>query len=102
MIEKMKGENIVLLDIKDIASFTDYFIICSGTSDRMLGALSKDVGNGLRKTHRLKYKTEGDSVDGWLVIDLGDIVVHFLSTLHRDYYRLEQLWGEGKVLLQIQ
>ena len=101
MIEEKKGEDIVLLDLKGIASFTDYFIICSGTSDRMLGALSKDVGNGLRKIHRLKYKTEGDPGDGWMVIDLGDIVVHFLSALQRDYYRLEQLWAEGKVLLQI-
>jgi ribosome-associated protein len=102
MIEEKKGEDIILLDISEIASFTDYFIICSGTSDRMLDALSKDVGKGLRKTHRLKYKTEGDPMAGWLVIDLGDIVVHFMSTLQRDYYRLEQLWNEGKVLLQIQ
>ncbi|HVP21802.1 MAG TPA: ribosome silencing factor [Anaerolineaceae bacterium] len=101
-LEDKKGEDIVLLDIHEIASFTDYFIICSGTSDRMLDSLADAVIEKAHETLDIKRKAEGQASSGWLVIDLDDIVVHLLSTDQRDYYRLEQLWDKGKVLLRLQ
>ncbi|NOY97899.1 MAG: ribosome silencing factor [Chloroflexi bacterium] len=101
-LEEKKGENIILLDLQGIASFTDYFVICTGTSDRMLDALADVVRRDVRKTHKKKGRLEGVSRDGWLLVDYGDIVVHLFSPDQRDYYRLEELWQEGKTLLHIQ
>lgn len=92
----------MLLDIKDIASFTDYFVICNGTSDRMLDALAKGVMEALKKKTKKKSRVEGKSPDGWLVLDYGDVVVHLFSPDQREYYDLEELWSDGKVLLKVQ
>jgi ribosome-associated protein len=91
-----------LLDLKDIASFTDYFVLCNGTSDRMLDALAKTVLDDMRAQHKKKGRLEGEARDGWLVVDYGDVVVHLFSPDQRAYYQLEELWSEGKVLLRVQ
>ena len=91
-----------MLDLKDIASFTDYFVICNGTSDRMLDALADTVMEEMRKHYKKKGRKEGESRDGWLVVDYGDVVVHLFSPDQRRYYNLEELWSEGKVLLRVQ
>jgi len=91
-----------LLDLKDIASFTDYFVLCNGTSDRMLDALAKTVVDDMRAQHKKRGRLEGEARDGWLVVDYGDVVVHLFSPDQRDYYQLEELWSEGKVLLRVQ
>lgn len=90
------------MDIKEIASFTDYFVICTGTSDRMLDALANTVIDEVRKKYKRKGKKQGFSRDGWVVVDLGDVVVHLLSPDQRDYYQIEELWEDGKVLLRLQ
>ena len=91
-----------MLDIRELADFAEYFVICSGTSDRMLNALSDDVIEEVRKQYQLKGKIEGRAEEGWILIDYGDIVVHLFSPDRRDYYRLEELWSRGKVLLRLQ
>lgn len=101
-MEDKKGEDIVLLDIHEIAFFTDYFIICSGTSDRMLDSLADAVVERAHEVLDIKRRPEGQASSGWLVIDLDDIVVHLLSTDQREYYQLEQLWERGKILLRLQ
>ncbi|HMD89051.1 MAG TPA: ribosome silencing factor [Anaerolineaceae bacterium] len=101
-LEDKKGESILLLDIHEIVSFTDYFIICSGTSDRMLDSLANAVIETAKKQFDLLSKTEGRPSDGWLVVDLGDIIVHLFSPDQREYYHLEQLWERGKVLVSLQ
>ena len=103
ILEEKKGENILLLDIHEVSSFTDYFVIVTGTSDRMLDALAKAVLDGLRKTHRMKTpQPEGQARDGWLLVDFGDVIVHLFSPDQRGYYDLEHLWHDGKVLLRLQ
>jgi len=101
-LEEKKGEDILLLDLKDIAGFTDYFVICNGTSDRMLDSLADSVLDGMRKQHRKKGRKEGEACDGWLIVDYGDVVLHLFSPDQRGYYSLEELWSEGKVLLRLQ
>lgn len=105
MVESLaekKGEKILLLDIQEIASFTDYFIICSGTSDRMLNALADSVVDCAKKEGGLRTRVEGSSNYGWVVVDCGDIVIHLFSPSQRDYYRLESLWEKGKTLVKLQ
>lgn len=102
ILEDKKGEDIILLDIREIADFADYFVICTGTSDRMVHALADDLVEKMRQQQRLRGRIEGQAHDGWILIDFGDVVVHLFSPDRRDYYRLEELWGKGKVLLRLQ
>jgi len=101
-LEDRKGEDILLLDLKGIASFTDYFIICNGTTERMLNALADTLLRDMRKSFKKKGRKEGEARDGWLIVDYGDVIVHLFSPDQRDYYRLEELWNKGKVLLRLQ
>jgi len=101
-LEDKKGENIVLMDIRDLAVFADYFVICSGTSDRMLQALADAVREHAHQVYGLPTRTEGRSQDGWMLVDLGDVIVHLFSPDRRNYYRLEELWSHGKILLRLQ
>lgn len=91
-----------MLDIRELADFTDYFVICSGTSDRMLQALSDEVIEHVRDHYHLKGRVEGVSQNGWILVDYGDVILHLFSPDRRDYYRLEELWGKGKILLRLQ
>jgi ribosome-associated protein len=101
-LEDKKGEDIVLLDLRGVAIFADFFIICTGSSDRMLNALAEAITDQAREIHALRGRVEGDPRNGWLLADFGDIIVHLFSPDRRDYYRLEELWSQGKVLLHLQ
>lgn len=92
----------MLLDIHELTSFADYFIICNGTSDRMLQALSSSLREFVKKEFSKSLQIEGESRDGWMVADVDDIIVHFFSPDQRNYYKLEQLWGKGKLVLSLQ
>jgi ribosome-associated protein len=102
ILDEKKGEDILLLDVQKVVSFTDYFVFCSGTSDRMLDALSKFVREEVKKEYKIISNSEGDSMNGWVLLDLGDVIVNLFSPEKRDYYRLEELWKEGKVLVKLQ
>ena len=68
----------------------------------MLDALADATLESVRKTYRKKGKKQGEARDGWIVVDYGDVVVHLFSPEQRDYYDLEELWQDGKVLLRLQ
>jgi ribosome-associated protein len=101
-LEDKKGEKIVLMDIQNVSSFADYFVLCNGTSDRMLSSLADSVAETVKKEYKINAKKEGNPETGWLVCDCGDVVVHLFSPEQRDYYQLEDLWNTGKVLLRLQ
>jgi ribosome-associated protein len=101
-LEEKMGEEIVLLDLREVALFTDFFIICSGTSDRMLDALLEGVEDVVHETYNLRPRVEGISHDGWVLVDYGDVILHLFSPEQRDYYRLEDLWSHGKLVLHLQ
>jgi ribosome-associated protein len=102
VLEDKKGEDIVLLDIHEISDFADYFIICSGTSDRMLQALADGVMQEVKDQYHFRGRSEGVPQDGWLLCDFGDVILHLFSPDRRDYYHLEDLWNKGKILLRLQ
>ena len=101
-LEKTKGENIVLLDLQGVVPIADYFVICSGSSRRMLNALMHAAMDKVREDHKIKVKVEGSPEDGWLLADFGDTILHIFSEEQRVYYDLEELWSEAKLLLNIQ
>lgn len=103
VIEDIKGEDIVLMDLREVTPVADYFIICTGTSDRMLRAIVERIRTDIKKDHDLiPYHMEGDGRSGWTLIDYADVVVHVFSEQLRYHYNLEAVWGEAKVLLRIQ
>jgi len=101
-LEEKKGEDIVLLDIHEVAFFADYFVICSGTSDRMLQALADSAIEQVKKKYDLYARVEGLANHGWILVDFGDVIVHLFAPERREYYKLESLWSAGKILLHLQ
>jgi ribosome-associated protein len=101
-LEEKKGEDILLLDIQKVAPLADYFVICSGTSDRMLDALIDAVQQSVKKKHQIRPRIEGSPGDGWVLADYGDVVLHLFAPERRSYYRLEELWSQGRIVLHLQ
>jgi ribosome-associated protein len=102
-LEDKKADDIVLLDLRGQSIFTDFFIICTGSSERQLTALVDGVAEAARKQHQVKSpRIEGHAEGGWLLIDFGVVIVHAFSEAQRRRYKLEELWHEGKVILRIQ
>jgi ribosome-associated protein len=101
-LEEKKGENIVLLDLRGLADFADFFILCNGTSERMLHALADAALDQARLKHAVRGRSEGGAAAGWVLVDFGDVVLHLFSPDRRKYYRIEELWSQAKVLLQLQ
>ena len=102
-LDEKKGEDILLLDLTGFSTFTDYFVLCSGSSDRMLRALSDDVEKKTKGRYPLVAdRLEGEASSGWILHDYGDVVLHLFSPGRREFYNLEELWKEGNVLVHIQ
>ena len=90
-----------MLDIRQICSFADYFVICSGDSDRQVEAIHRAIVEALKAEGDVYYHSEGTASSGWMLLDLGDIVVHILSTAERDFYQLDSLWGAAPVIVKM-
>jgi ribosome-associated protein len=91
-----KALDIVQLDLRGIIGFTDYFVICSGRTDRQAKAIHDAIHAGMKKDHGvLPGRVEGLGEARWILMDYLDVVVHVFTPDVRDYYRLEQLWGEA-------
>ena len=102
LIDK-KGSDILLLDITEQAVFTDFFVLCNGDNRRQLDALSDAVREAAReKAQRSPRGSEGDPASGWMLVDFGDVIVHIFAEEQRDYYNLEELWSEARVVLRVQ
>jgi len=101
-LEEKKAEEILLLDVQGQCSFADYFVICSASSERMLRALKESVVETAHKEFRVSARTAGRSDSGWMLVDLGMVIVHLLTPERREYYSLEDFWKEAKVVVHIQ
>lgn len=94
--------DIVLLDTREVCSFADYFVICSGDSDRQLSTIYDEVGHRLKQAGVLPDHREGTIESGWLLLDFGDVIVHIFAPFEREYYQLDELWEQAKPVLRIQ
>ncbi len=91
-----KALDIVQLDLRGMIGYTDYFVICSGRTERQTKAIHDAIYAGLKSTHRrLPERVEGLPGARWILMDYLDVVVHVFVPETREYYRLEQLWGEA-------
>jgi ribosome-associated protein len=92
--EDLKANNLVVLDVRGIASFTDYMIFASGSSTRHVRAIAESVVEAARAAGQPPVGVEGEDVGEWVLVDLGDVVLHVMLPDVRLYYELEKLWGE--------
>ncbi|HXF70156.1 MAG TPA: ribosome silencing factor [Thermoflexus sp.] len=98
-----KGMDVVLMDIRTRATFADYFIICTGTSERQLKAIMEGIAEATARGYRVDpARVEGDPASGWVLMDYGDIIVHIFSPSQRRYYSLESLWRGAPILVRAQ
>ena len=86
----------VVLDLREIASFTDYFMILSGANERQVQAISDEIYENLKKAGHAAARVEGYKTAEWILLDYGDFVVHVFEQKARKFYDLERLWRESK------
>ena len=91
-----------MLDTRGVCSFADYFVICSGESERQIKAIYDEVEHALKKDGVLPYHREGTLDSGWLLLDFGDVIVHIFAPLERGYYQLDEFWHEAIPVITIQ
>lgn len=98
LAEDRKALDIIQLDLREIIGYTDYFVICSGRSERQTKGIHDAIHEGMKAQYgRLPQRVEGVSGARWILMDYLDVVVHVFTPETREYYRLEQLWGEAPV-----
>jgi len=97
-----KAADIVLLDIHGLTTLADYFVICSGQSERQLGAIADGIVEGLRDEGVRPIGREGTANAHWLLLDYGGVIAHIMAPPERDFYQLEKLWSEAPLLLRLQ
>jgi ribosome-associated protein len=100
--EDKKAADIVLLEVTELTSMADYFVICSGGSERQLGAIGDGIAAALRDEGVRPIGREGGSNSHWTLLDFGAVIVHIFAPPERDYYQLERHWSKAKTVLRVQ
>ncbi|OGV49148.1 MAG: ribosome silencing factor [Lentisphaerae bacterium GWF2_44_16] len=94
--EDRKAENIIQLRMTELSSLADYFVLCTGNSEPHIRAISERIARDVReRTGKHARSVEGTPESKWMVIDLGDVIVHILSPEMRELYQIESLWGDA-------
>lgn len=94
-----KAEDPVVLDLRGISTFTDFFVVCSASSEPQLKAISSEVREQVReKLGRTPTAEDGHPASQWIILDYGDVIVHLFHTDKREFYGLENLWSDAKRL----
>jgi len=102
ILAETPASDTVVLDIRELSTFSDFFVICSGENERQLRAISEKVQEELREDGVRPQRVEGTPNSGWIVLDYNDAIVHIFDQELRDFYKMERLWAEAPRLLAIQ
>lgn len=96
--ESKKVVDLIVLDLRDVTSFTDFFVICSASNPRQAHAVADEIEKQLKEMGELPISIEGYDPAEWILMDYGDFIVHIFSESARSYYDLERLWRHAKVV----
>ena len=96
-----KAANILLLEVEELTTLADYFVICEGTSHRQLGAIRDGIVEALKGMGYGLYHQEGTPESGWILLDYGNILVHIFSPERRAFYQLEELWEDAPTVMKM-
>jgi len=91
-----------MLDLRSVALIADYFVLCDGQSARQLGAIADGIVKSLKDLGQRPLRVEGRPESGWVLVDVGAVIVHIFSPELRAYYALEELWQDAKVVVRMQ
>lgn len=94
--EEKKAQNISILDIRGLSTYADYFVICHGNSERQVQAITNGIREKMQESHVDIKGIEGVHTARWVLMDLGDVIVHVFHKEEREYYDLERLWGDAQ------
>ena len=97
-----KAEDILVLNVSEVSTIADLFVLCSGRGERQVQAIADGIVEQAKAAGRQPFGVEGYAAGRWILIDLGDVVVHAFVPEERDLYKLERLWGDAPVVLQVQ
>jgi ribosome-associated protein len=89
------------MDVREVTLIADYFVICTGNSERQLNALAREVRDSLKQQDVLPMNVEGDASSGWILMDYTDVILHIFTPSLRENYALEELWSEAKTVVRI-
>ncbi|MFQ5593360.1 MAG: ribosome silencing factor [Anaerolineae bacterium] len=102
IMDDRQAADIVLLDIRPVSLISDYFVIATGETKRQLSALADTIRDTVRTTSGIKpLAVEGAADSGWIILDYSGVVAHLFGPEERDYYKLDQLWEEGTLIVRI-
>ena len=102
LAEDKKAADIVLLEIAPLTTVADYLVLCSGGSERQLGAIADGITEGLKAEGIRILSREGAPDSHWVLLDVGAVVVHVFAPPEREFYALERLWAEARTVLRVQ
>ena len=102
IISDTPASDTLVIDIRELSPFADFFVICSGENERQLRAIARAISERLVETGIRPKRIEGTPASGWILMDYGDTIVHVFDVDQRSYYGLEQLWDEAPTLVVIQ
>jgi ribosome-associated protein len=94
LAEEKLAQDIVILDMRPVCAYTDFFVVCSGQNARQTKAIVDEVRHGLKRERVLPHSVDGEREGTWIVADYTDVVLHVFTPEMRDYYRLEELWDD--------
>ena len=92
----------MMLDLRGLTTITDYFVICTGESERQLRAIMRDLEEELAKEGADNPRIEGAPETGWVIMDYNDIIIHIFGEEQREFYRLERLWSKAQPVVVVQ
>ncbi len=95
-----KGEDIKIIDIQEIADFTDYFVLATGNNVHQLEAMEDAAGEALMKAGATHRNTEGNRESNWILMDYGSLIVHIFDKESRSFYDLDRIWKDGNIVEQ--
>ena len=96
-----QASNVVMLDVRDVCSFSQYFVISSADTDRQIKAISEEIEKALQEGGLTPLHREGTADSGWVLLDYGSVIVHIFSPTQREFYQLEELWEQATPVIRI-
>ncbi|MEQ3451559.1 ribosome silencing factor [Enterococcus cecorum] len=97
-VDDKHAQDIIALDVREVSLLADYFVICSGNTDRRINAIVDEVVEQAYKNQMDVKRVEGKEASKWVLIDLGDVIVHVFNQNEREFYQLEKLWSDAPLV----
>ncbi len=95
------ASDIVMLDVRQVASFADYFVIMSADSSRQIEGLEEDIARALKEENVRRFHREGIPSSGWVLLDYSDVIIHIFGPEERSFYDLERLWSQAPQVVRV-